>query len=73
MNLNQASKENLEVILNEMKDRLGVANHSLFDVEDYDLDKYDDIKFLYDHIVKSGSLSPQETDAFIIELKNVRK
>lgn len=73
MNLNQATKENLEFILDELKARLGVVNHSLFDVEDYDLNKYDDIKFLYEHIVKMGNLSPKETDAFIHELKDVRK
>ena len=60
-------------ILDELKSRLGVANHSLFKTEDYDLDKYEDLKFLYDHIVKSGSLSPQQTDAFIQELRSVRK
>lgn len=73
MSLDQPSKENLTFILDELKQHLGVANHALFNTEDYDLNKYEDLKFLYNHIKKSGTLSPQQTDAFIQELRSVRK
>lgn len=73
MNLEQATKENLKIILEELGDRLGVANRVLLDEKDYDLDRYDDLKFLYDHVVKAGTLSPAETHAFIDELRTVRK
>ena len=73
MSLEQPSIENLTIILDELKQHLGVANQALFDAEDYNLEKYEDLKFLYDHIMKSGTLSPQQTDAFIQELRSVRK
>ncbi len=73
MDLNKSSPENLKYLLEQLGDRLGVANRILLDEKDYDLNRYEDLKFLYDHVVKSGSLSPAETHAFIDELRAVRK
>jgi len=73
MNLDKPSPENLKYILEQLGEKLGVANRILLDEKDYDLNRYNDLKFLYDHVVKSGSLSPQETHAFIDELRTVRK
>ncbi|MFS0672405.1 DUF1128 domain-containing protein [Ornithinibacillus sp. 179-J 7C1 HS] len=72
MNLENATKENLTYILNELANHLAVVNRSLFDVEDYDISKYEDIKFMYDIVVKKGNLSASETQAFIEELRKVR-
>ncbi|PAV29971.1 hypothetical protein CIL05_08825 [Virgibacillus profundi] len=73
MNLEYPSQENLEIILNELADRLDVVNRTIMDPEDYDLDKYDDLKFMYDMITQKGRLSASETQAFIEELRAVRK
>ncbi|WP_430785989.1 DUF1128 domain-containing protein [Virgibacillus flavescens] len=73
MNLEQPTEENLKLLLDELGDRLKVANRSLLDHEDYDLEKYDDIKFMYDMVVQKGHLSASETQAFIDELRTVRK
>lgn len=73
MNLNQPTLENLAYILEELGNQLGVANRILLDEKDYDLNRYDDLKFLYDHVIKAGSLTPSEIHAFIDELKTVRK
>lgn len=73
MNLNQPSEENLKILLNELADCLKVANRGLLDSDDYDLEKYDEIKFMYDMVVQKGYLSASETQAFIDELRTVRK
>ncbi|HLR53253.1 MAG TPA: DUF1128 domain-containing protein [Pseudogracilibacillus sp.] len=73
MDLEKPSQENLNYLLEELGDKLGVANKVLLDEKDYDLDKYEDIKFLFDHVTKKGNLSPSETHAFIDELRAVRK
>ncbi|MFZ3576575.1 DUF1128 domain-containing protein [Virgibacillus sp. DJP39] len=73
MNLEQPSEENLKILLDELADRLKVANRSLLDPEDYDLEKYDELKFMYDMVVQKGHLSASETQAFIDELRSVRK
>lgn len=73
MNLEKPTKENLKYILDELGNHLGVANKVLLDEKDYDVSRYDDLKFLYEHVVKSGTLSPSEIHAFIDELRSVRK
>lgn len=72
MNLENPTKENLTYLLNELADNLSVVNRTLFDPEDYDLSKYEDIKFMYDMVIKKGNLSASETQAFIEELRKVR-
>lgn len=73
MNLDQPTQDNLKYMLDELTSLLGVANRKLFDAEDYKLEKYEDLKFLYQHVSQTGALSPQETDAFIKELGALRK
>lgn len=73
MDLEKRSEENLKFILEELIERLDVANRSLLDPKHYDLNKYNDLKLMYDMILKKGKLSTIETQAFIDELKLVRK
>ena len=64
MNLTEATDTNLRYILKELAAHLQVVNHSIMDPEDYDLDKYDDLKMLYDIVKHKGQLSVSETQAF---------
>ncbi|SES74322.1 Uncharacterized protein YfkK, UPF0435 family [Oceanobacillus limi] len=73
MNLENPTQENLKFILDELAEKLNVVNRSVMDAEDYDLNKYEDIKFLYEVVSQKGQLSTSETQAFIEELRNVRK
>jgi len=73
MNLETPSPENLKYLLEQLGKKLGVANRVLLDEKDYDLNRYEDIKFLYEHVVRAGNLSPAEAHAFIDELRAVRK
>lgn len=73
MNLDQPTFENLQFIMKDLAGRLNVVNRALLDPEDYDLDKYADLKFMHEVIVQKGHLSPAETQAFIEELRKTRK
>lgn len=73
MDLNQATEENLEFLLHELAKFLDVANKNLFEARHYDVSKYDHLKTLYDYLSQKGSLSAAETQAFIDELRKVRK
>ena len=73
MSLQEPKQENLEVIINDMADKLQVVNRSLMDPEDYDLDKYEEIKSLHDIIEMKGQLSVSEIQAFVQELGQYRK
>lgn len=73
MNLNEPSRENLEFIIHDMADRLNVVNRSIMDPDDYDLNKYQDLKELHAMLEQKGSLSPAESEAFLDELASYRK
>ncbi len=73
MDLTLHTEENLTYMLEKIGDKLSVANRVLLDEKDYDIKFYDDLKFLYDHIMKRDTLSPAEVNAFIDELKMIRK
>ena len=73
MDLNEPSRENLSIIINDMADRLQVVNRSIMNPEDYDLQKYDELKSLHDMLQSKGKLSVVETEAFVQELAAYRK
>ncbi|GGJ92479.1 UPF0435 protein [Lentibacillus kapialis] len=73
MNLETPTQENLKFMLDELAEQLEVVNREVMDAEDYNLEKYDDIKFMYEMVKQKGQLSLSETKAFIDELRSVRK
>lgn len=73
MNLDNPSQENLEFILKELTKKLDVANRKIMDPDGYNLEKYDELKFMYDVVIAKETLSPSETQAFVSELRTVRK
>ncbi len=73
MKHSEANKENLALMLNELADHLNVANRGLFDVEDYDLNKFDELKQLHQMVIEKKGLSAMEAQAFVDELATIRK
>ncbi|MFD1067608.1 DUF1128 domain-containing protein [Oceanobacillus locisalsi] len=73
MQLDQPSVANMEYMLQELAEKLQVVNRSIMDAEDYDLEKYDELKWMYDMVISKGRLSASETQAFINELAAIRK
>lgn len=71
--LDEATKENLDYMLKEIANKLQVVNQSIMDPADYDLNKYDQLKLLYDVLRQKGKLSVSETQAFVQELASIRK
>lgn len=73
MDLSIASEETLAYLLNQIGDKLAVANRIIVDPKGYDIQQYDSLKFLYDHMKERDSFSPAEVQAFVDELKTIRK
>ncbi|HLQ73914.1 MAG TPA: DUF1128 family protein [Bacillota bacterium] len=73
MNLETPSEENMQHLLNKLADIMSVANQSLFDIKHYDISKYDYLKQLHDIVVQKQKLTMSETEAFIDELRSIRK
>lgn len=73
MGLENANEENMKILLDGLAEQLNIANRSIMDPEDYDLSKYEDLKFMYDMVVRKNQLSAPEKQAFITELATIRK
>lgn len=73
MDLSIASDENLAYLLDKIGDKLAVANRIIVDPKDYDIQQYESLKLLYDYIQGRDSFSPAEVEAFVDELKTLRK
>jgi len=73
MDLSNASEETLAYVLEKIGDKLAVANRIIVDPKDYDLAQYDSIKALYDYVQTRDGFSPAEVQAFVDELKTLRK
>ncbi|MFU0790919.1 DUF1128 domain-containing protein [Cerasibacillus sp. JNUCC 74] len=73
MNLEQSSEENFKILLDEIAEHLSIVNRTIMDPDDYDLKQYDKLKAMYDMIKRQGNLSVQETQAFLEELRTIRK
>lgn len=73
MNLSEANQSNLAYLLEKIGQKLDVANTSLLDPEDYNINKYQELKWLYDYVVDKSVISISEKEAFIEELAVIRK
>lgn len=73
MNLDQPNTENMKYILDTLSEELQIVNRSIMEVEDYNLDKYEDLKMMYEMVKSKGQLSAFEKQAFIQELSSIRK
>ncbi|WP_347860622.1 DUF1128 domain-containing protein [Salimicrobium sp. PL1-032A] len=73
MSLEEANRDNLNILIETLADRLQVVNRGLLAPEDFDLEHYHDIKELYDIIEMKGQLSVSEIQAFVSELSKYRK
>lgn len=73
MSLSEANQTNLAYLLEKIGEKLDVANTSLLDPEDYNINKYDDLKWLYDYVTDKSVISISEKEAFVEELAAIRK
>ena len=72
-NLQEATQENLEIIIEGIKQKLNMANTAVMRPEDFDLANYDDLLYLYNMVQKKPSFSINEMTAIVEELGGFRK
>ncbi|SMO73031.1 DUF1128 domain-containing protein [Melghirimyces algeriensis] len=74
MNLNEPTRENLNFLLQEIKNRLNLVNASAIQPEDYSLEDYDEVRDLYEMMKKKqGKLTMMELEGILEELGELRK
>ncbi|MCF6137076.1 DUF1128 domain-containing protein [Alkalihalobacillus berkeleyi] len=73
MNLSVKSHENMAYMLDQIKKQLQVVNTGVMRSDDFNLEQYEDLKDLYDFVMKKSHFSVNETEGIIEELSELRK
>jgi uncharacterized protein YfkK (UPF0435 family) len=73
MNLEKKSVENVEYMIEKVKDKLKVMNLGAIKPSHFDENMYEELKEIYDLVMKKDNFSPNEMQALVEELGNLRK
>ncbi|WP_026584658.1 DUF1128 domain-containing protein [Bacillus sp. J33] len=72
-NLTEKSIENVEFMIEGIKEKLKVLNLGAIKPSHFDEEMYEELKDIYDLVMKKDSFSPNEMQALVEELGNLRK
>ncbi|MEK3763620.1 MULTISPECIES: DUF1128 domain-containing protein [unclassified Solibacillus] len=73
MDLSNPSQENVNYMIEQIKEKLRMVNVDAMQSEAFDEDKYEDLQYLYEMVMKRDSFSPSEMNAIVAELGSLRK
>jgi uncharacterized protein YfkK (UPF0435 family) len=73
MNLEKKSVENVEYMIEKVKDKLKVMNLGAIEPSHFDENMYEELKEIYDLVMKKDTFSPNEMQALVEELGSLRK
>ncbi|EPD50194.1 DUF1128 domain-containing protein [Paenisporosarcina sp. FSL H8-0542] len=73
MNLTQPSQENVEYMIEQIKEKLRMVNVDAMKSEHFDDSQYEDLHDLYAMVMKRDTFSPSEMQAIASELGSLRK
>ncbi|QAY66895.1 DUF1128 domain-containing protein [Paenibacillus protaetiae] len=71
-NLDQATRENVEFMIEGIKTKLKMASAAAMQASHFDLKQYEDIKDLYEVVVSKENFSISEVEALVSELGKLR-
>jgi uncharacterized protein YfkK (UPF0435 family) len=71
--LSVKSTENVEFMIEAIKEKLKVLNLGAIKPSHFDEEMYEELKDIYDLVMKKDSFSPNEMQALVEELGNLRK
>jgi uncharacterized protein YfkK (UPF0435 family) len=73
MNLSEKSIENVEFMIEQIKEKLKVLNLGAIKPSHFDEEMYEELKEIYEMVLKKKSFSPNEMQALVEELGSLRK
>jgi uncharacterized protein YfkK (UPF0435 family) len=73
VNLSQKSTENVEFMIEKIKEKLKVLNFDAIKPSHFNEEMYDELKEIYELVMKKNSFSPNEMQAIVEELGNLKK
>lgn len=73
MDLTKQSIENVEYMIEQIKDKLRVMNLGAIKPSHFDENMYEELKEIYDLVMKKDNLSPSQIQAIAEELGSLKK
>ena len=73
MDLSVKSTENIQYMVEQITTKLRMVNAGAISPEHFSTSSYDDLKDIYDLVIRKQSFSPNEMQAIAEELGNLRK
>ena len=73
MDLTEKTVENVEIMIEKIKEKLKVLNLGAIKPSHFDENMYEELKEIYELVMKKNSFSPNEMQALVEELGNLRK
>jgi uncharacterized protein YfkK (UPF0435 family) len=73
MDLTNPTAENVEYMINAIKDKLRMVNVDAMKSEHFNTSDYEDLRDIYDMVMKRSNFSPSEMQAIAAELGSLRK
>ncbi|MBO8177930.1 MAG: DUF1128 domain-containing protein [Bacillus sp. (in: Bacteria)] len=73
MDLSVKSVENVEYMIEKIKEKLKVVNMGAIKPEHFDENLYEELRDIYEMVMKRSSFSPSEMQAIAEELGSLRK
>ncbi|MDQ0340351.1 uncharacterized protein YfkK (UPF0435 family) [Caldalkalibacillus uzonensis] len=71
--LEEASRENIEYIIEWIKKKVNVVNTAAINPKSFDTDQYEDLLDLYELMRKKNHFTMSELDSILTELGKMRK
>nr|WP_270165194.1 DUF1128 domain-containing protein [Paenibacillus sp. SYP-B4298] len=71
-NLNEATQENVEWMIEAIKSKLKMATAAAMQASHFSIDRYEDIKELYEVVAEKTAFSISEVEALVSELGKLR-
>ncbi|EMA6343663.1 DUF1128 domain-containing protein [Bacillus cytotoxicus] len=73
MDLSVKSQENVEHMVEAIKEKLRMVNAGAMKAANFDEDRYEDLRDIYDHVMKRETFSISEMQAITEELGTLMK
>ncbi|HET7629317.1 MAG TPA: DUF1128 domain-containing protein [Bacillales bacterium] len=72
MNLSEKNEENIQAMINGLKEKLQLVNQDVLQADKYDVEQYEPLKDVYEWVMSKPNLTVSEKEAILSELGQLR-
>ncbi|MDN4608374.1 DUF1128 domain-containing protein [Sporosarcina highlanderae] len=73
MDLTQPTAENVSYMIEKIKEKLRMVNVDAMKADNFDTERYEDLVYMYEMVMKRDTITPNEMQAIAAELGSLRK